>query len=558
MRIGRARVSRTLVAAVLVGTALAVPCWAWYQMGIRSVEREAEDLLHSATAESSRTAMRLSERVGQRLAAVLRAESARPFYQYSFRYPDLTEDCECAAWVESPIARGPADSWIAAQFQIDPALRLTLPTIPDEFDEIDGRPLGVAHLDAAQLMQRRLAEAILPLVRAARRAGGEAGGGGEDHAAIVPASTDPATVITAWGGNAAEVSPFRWHTAEIDGCPELVGLRSVRSSDGLRVQGLLISRETVEKSFAAETFPAAFLPAEESNALEIVEPVDLRGVQWVVQVDPGPTLYDARERGRDLVGHFRRFFWGGTGGAAIAALLVVGLVGQSDRLARERSTFAAAAAHELRTPLAGLRVYGDLLADDLGDPAAGRDYARQISSEAERLGRVVSNVLGYTNLERGTAEVNPEPADAGALIREMTDRLRPALETAGATLALRIAETLPPVALDPDAVEQILRNLLDNAERYSRDAADRTIQVSVIPGGRGIHLTVADRGPGVDPANRRRLFRPFARGEDPDAPSGLGLGLALVAALASGHGGQATHEPREGGGSVFTVEFPRS
>lgn len=247
---------------------------------------------------------------------------------------------------------------------------------------------------------------------------------------------------------------------------------------------------------------------------------------------------------------------GRSAGALLAAVFVVGLVRQSERLARQRSRFAASAAHELRTPLAGMRVYGEMLAHGLGDPKAGRQYARQIATEAERLGRVVSNVLGTTRLERGALVVKPEPADIGALTREAAERMRAALESAGALLVVDVPGDLPRTPVDRDALFQILQNLVDNAERYSRASDDRTVRVSARRAGGAVEVSVADRGPGIPARIRRRLFRPFARGEEANAPAGLGLGLAMVAGLARAHGGDVRHEERGGGGSRFVVTLP--
>ena len=140
-------------------------------------------------------------------------------------------------------------------------------------------------------------------------------------------------------------------------------------------------------------------------------------------------------------------------------------------------------------------------------------------------------------------------------VRALADRMRPGLEANGATLTFRGPGSLE-ARFDPDAAHQMLANLVDNAERYSRGAQDRTIEVEVASDGDHARISVADRGPGVGARDRRRLFRPFDRGRDPDAPSGLGLGLAIVAALAREMGGDVRHEPREGGGSVFTVRLP--
>src|SRR5690606_25226422 len=139
---------------------------------------------------------------------------------------------------------------------------------------------------------------------------------------------------------------------------------------------------------------------------------------------------------------------------------------------------------------------------------------------------------------------------------EAVARVGPALEHAGVTLVASIPERAP-ARLDPDAVARILQNLLDNAEKYGRGAPDRTVELTVAdaPGG-GALIEVADRGPGVPRALARRLFTPFARGAGPDAPAGLGLGLALSRALAGAMGGELTYRGRDGGGALFALRLP--
>jgi signal transduction histidine kinase len=559
---------RTVAAAALLAAAVILPCAAWYVVGTRALDREAQDLVTAPAMDAARTAARLAERTRERLLSVVRTETGRPWYQYRHAYPDLTENCECAGWIESPLARGPADPFILAHFELDSALRLSLPTVPPEGEEAPpAAPEQKALADRLRRQAPRLARTVWP-TGAPPRPAFATPAAAVPGAAAGPAAASPpdsAAAIVIWGGAAAEVGPFRWRTVELDGSPELVAIRSVRSPEGSRLQGILISREALAASLAGET-AADLRPRDDAEDEEprrdsrVVEPLDLPGVDWEVSVDAGDAVVEARRRAESLRADFRKVFWSGSGGAFLAAVLVVGLVGQTERLAQQRSRFAASAAHELRTPLAGLRVYGEMLADDLGDPAAGREYARRIATEADRLGRVVSNVLGYSRLERGVRAVRREPADAAELARDAAERLRPALEASDASLEVHAPDGLPAALIDRDAFFQIVQNLADNAERYSRGAEDRTVRIAVEAAGSdgGIVLSVADRGPGVPAAQRRRLFRPFTRGADPDGPAGLGLGLAMVAELARAHGGRASYAPREGGGSVFLVTFPGS
>jgi signal transduction histidine kinase len=288
----------------------------------------------------------------------------------------------------------------------------------------------------------------------------------------------------------------------------------------------------------------------------VTEGLGLDGADWEVALDAGDMMAGVSERSRALHRDFVRMFLGGSGAAALAAFALVGMVAQSERTARQRSRFAASAAHELRTPLTGIRVYGEMLADDLGDPASRREYARQVASEADRLSRVVSNVLGYANLERGRVGVRREPGDLAAALRESVAQLRPTVEAHGATLELTVEGELPTFRFDRDAVHQIVANLVDNAERYSRASDGRDLWVTLALRDGHAEIAVRDQGPGIPPRERRRLFRAFQRGPDPDS-GGLGLGLAIVASLVRAHDGTVHFEANDPEpGSTFRVRLP--
>jgi len=363
---------------------------------------------------------------------------------------------------------------------------------------------------------------------------------------------------------AIAVGGFQWCSLQTSNGLSLVALRDVTTPDGILVQGFVISNEAVAESLKNAALPARFLPIASSGAYVAAAHVGSAG--WYIVVSAAKEFDAAHLRVHRFEANFLESFLAGVGAASVAGLCVVVLVWQTEQLARQRSQFAASAAHELRTPLAGLRMYSEMLAEGLGDPSRAKDYARRAAEEAARLGRVVSNVLGFTRLERGALQVRPEPGDLAVAVRGCVDRQRPALEAAGASIELSIADNLPTVSFDRDAVAEILQNLVDNAEKYSRSAKDRSINVSLSCRregreagrlvGSGAMISVCDRGPGIPADMRRRLFRPFARGSRDDAPAGLGLGLALVKALAEAHGGAVSYEARSDGGSVFKVFLP--
>jgi signal transduction histidine kinase len=109
-----------------------------------------------------------------------------------------------------------------------------------------------------------------------------------------------------------------------------------------------------------------------------------------------------------------------------------------------------------------------------------------------------------------------------------------------------------PAAFDRDAVSQVVQNLLDNAEKYTRDITSRVVRVAM----NDRTICVADNGPGLPPEIRGRLFEPFVRGNHSDAPAGLGLGLALVKALAHAQHAEVRYADVPGGGAEFSVRFP--
>jgi signal transduction histidine kinase len=179
-----------------------------------------------------------------------------------------------------------------------------------------------------------------------------------------------------------------------------------------------------------------------------------------------------------------------------------------------------------------------------------------MSEEASRLGRVVSNVLGFSQLERGNLSVEARDGDLGVALCELADRATPALDRAGAVLDLDVPPDLRG-RFDRDALTRIVGNLLDNAEKYSREAEDRTISLAAREVADGVEIVVSDHGPGITPAARAKLFRAFSRGVTSDGPAGLGLGLALSQSLARAMNGELSYRP-VGEGASFVLRLDKS
>jgi signal transduction histidine kinase len=244
-----------------------------------------------------------------------------------------------------------------------------------------------------------------------------------------------------------------------------------------------------------------------------------------------------------------------------AALLLRGTLSLGGR----RAAFTSAVTHELRTPLTTFRMYAEMLSSGMiTDEEKRREYFHTLTTEAERLGHLVENVLAYARLEKGGSEERNETILIQSIIARIGDRLRGRAEQAGMSLAIEAPPEVlsAPVSADVSAVEQILFNLVDNACKYAACAADKRIHVQVGAAGRHVQVRVRDHGPGIAPADARRLFRPFTKSARDAANSapGVGLGLALSRRLARRMKGSLMldQEVRDGACFVLTLEGPSS
>ena len=228
-------------------------------------------------------------------------------------------------------------------------------------------------------------------------------------------------------------------------------------------------------------------------------------------------------------------------------------------LARRKEDFLAAVTHELKTPLAGIRMHADMIKEGwVPDSEAQQRDAARIIGETDRLGHLVDQVLDLAALERGVAKAHAVPGDLGACVHETVALMRSRAEQAGVDLETRIEDGLPPVAFDKRLACPLLLNLVDNAIKYSEHAETKQVRVEVARASGGIALRVADRGVGIDPKIRRHIFEPFRRAGDEmtrTAP-GVGIGLALVKRYADAHGAAIDIESELGRGTTVKVVFP--
>jgi signal transduction histidine kinase len=211
------------------------------------------------------------------------------------------------------------------------------------------------------------------------------------------------------------------------------------------------------------------------------------------------------------------------------------------RLARQHVSFASQVSHELRTPLTNIRLYSEMARLDLErmDPEHLQRVSERlnvIDAESKRLSRLISGVLEFV---QGKSKARPpryQSAIPDSIIQQVLIQFAPSLANAQIQVSTNLAANQS-VLFDPDILEQILVNLINNVEKYAANGRVLDIQSSVA--GNDLLVTVSDRGPGISVRNRRRVFKPYVRLDDSmTSPSGTGLGLTIAQSAAKRHGGE--------------------
>lgn len=219
-------------------------------------------------------------------------------------------------------------------------------------------------------------------------------------------------------------------------------------------------------------------------------------------------------------------------------------------MGRERR-FIADAAHEMRTPLAVLRVHAQNLME-AGSEQSRRESLEHLIAGVDRTTRLVNQLLTMARLEPQAGVPTPAVIDLPATVRASLVQMTPWLLSKGLEPVLDVSDDIGPVRIDPVAIDIALNNLVTNAANFS--PANGTITVRLARKGDHYELSVEDQGPGIDEAERERLFERFySRGND----QGAGLGLTIVRTIADRLGGQIRLENRAEGGLCATLDIER-
>ncbi len=237
-------------------------------------------------------------------------------------------------------------------------------------------------------------------------------------------------------------------------------------------------------------------------------------------------------------------------------LLVVALGRQAD-VSRIQADFLSKVSHDFRTPLTSIRMFVETLRENrIEDPEKRERILSLLSHETGRLSTLIDRLLEFARLESGQLRYVPKPVDVGQVVETVVARFEPRTLDAHVRLTTHIADDLPLVYADSDAMEEAVQNLLDNAFKYT--GVEKRIAVEVRRAGREVEIAVSDNGPGIARADQNRIFDSFYRVDDrlSRATEGSGLGLALTRHIVHAHGGKIRVESEPGKGARFVVALP--
>ena len=237
----------------------------------------------------------------------------------------------------------------------------------------------------------------------------------------------------------------------------------------------------------------------------------------------------------------------------VAVVLVVRLLRMNFQLFAMKSDFVAMVSHELKTPLSGISLVGQALADGRCRPEQIRDYGALVCKETRRLNRLVENLLDFSRVTLSKNLYVLNPVALPELMIEALEQLQAQIDEKRMRIRNDIAEALPPLMCDAEAVTQVFVNVLENAIKYSGEEMEIQITARVL--GRRLSICVRDFGHGILAQDVPRVFDRFFRGDNAGL-NGTGLGLAIARKIIKDHDGEISVESAAGRGTVVTIQLP--
>lgn len=279
---------------------------------------------------------------------------------------------------------------------------------------------------------------------------------------------------------------------------------------------------------------ALFQQAVDTEKEQIGE-IKLQGRHWVILVSP---LYS------------NRFIRG--------AVAVLRDMTEERQLEKMRKDFIANVSHELRTPISMLQGYSEAIVDDIAEsPEEKREMAKVIYDESLRMGRLVNELLDLARMESGHIHLNLEDINLFSFMNRINHKFQGLAKENGIQLSLEMEKDIEPIVFDPDRIEQVLTNLIDNALRHTPEGG--FVKIRVGPDEKGLLVEVADSGSGIPKEDLPFVFERFYKADKARTRgrAGTGLGLAIAKNIIDAHRGHISVQSNIGQGTTFTFLIPR-
>ncbi|MGH2717262.1 MAG: ATP-binding protein [Actinomycetota bacterium] len=359
-------------------------------------------------------------------------------------------------------------------------------------------------------------------------------------------------------------APHSAEAAEVRPSPPLEGVVA-----GLRDALIVLSPDHTIVAWLGASTRLLGWSAEEvvgKSVNELLEPRDANGNQtcigpWdcagVLSITTGTpeqeVLVRTRNRREIWLGIACGFQRNGTGDV-VQIVALARDINRRKRIDMEKSEVISAVSHELRSPLTSVKGFTSTLLHrwDRFDDDTKKHLLVTIESDADRVTRLIGELLDVSRIEAGRLQLSRYPIDIVEIAQKVTDRLAPITQTH--TLSATFPDGFPPVYGDPDKIEQVLTNLVENAIKHTDSGA---VTVSGTADGARVQVDVADEGEGIPREHRLAVFgKFFRRGGRAGAPSGTGLGLYISKGLVEAHGGKIWVDGALSGGSIFSFTLP--
>jgi signal transduction histidine kinase len=244
-------------------------------------------------------------------------------------------------------------------------------------------------------------------------------------------------------------------------------------------------------------------------------------------------------------------------GMGVLTVLSMRIVRRQMRIARLKNDLAATVSHELKTPLASMRVLVETLLDSPKlDESRTREYLQLIAQENERLSRLIQNFLTFSRMQRRRHSFQFSSLPARQVVEAAMASARGRFDSPRCRLDVQVEDDLPPIMADADALAAALINLIENAYKYSEEVKHIVLRARAENG--NVIFSVTDNGIGIGPRERRRLFEPFYQVDErlSRKGTGCGLGLSIVQFITKAHRGSVSVESQPGYGSTFCISLP--